>query len=150
MRSNISNIEEIDKSIDRGLAKSRAGAAWVVYSTVPNREQAAAFYERENAVKLHEKLTESEEPILMDVSEINCVIDEFKRLIRFDAQLYTVVLENGKVVLEDTFDSEVFNLRKPSFEPGHPEIFAGTYWGFSIHQAIENAQRQWGEQLKSQ
>lgn len=116
---------------------------WAVFSTVPERDLAAAFYEREDAFKLHEHLAESEEPILTDFSSVFFIIDELKSFIRNGDRPYTIVLENGHVLREDTYESETFNLRKPGFEAGRPDIFAGTYWAHSIQSAVAKAQSDW-------
>ena len=92
--------------------------AWAVYSTSPKKELAAAFYERDDAQWLHEQLAESEEPVLVPASHIDCAIDEYKEFVKQRAGLYTVVLESGSVSRQDTYDSQVFNLREPAFEPG--------------------------------
>jgi hypothetical protein len=145
-------------SIDEGalispqLHQGQAGkpeVAWVVYSTNPSREIAAAFSDQSVAETLHSVLSESEPPVLADVSDIDVTIDQFADQVKNGATPYLVVLENGEVSREDTYESEIFGIRKPTFEPGHPEIFACTYWAFSIQDAIESAEIDWRKHSKN-
>ena len=130
--------EEIDS-----LSKISGSAAWVVYSTVPERIQAAAFHDKSLAEQLHQELCDSEPPVLMGGNEIDVQINEYSRQVADGLIPYTVILENGELLREDTYDSEIFNISVPSFAVGRPEIFSGTFWATSISEAIEKAQNEW-------
>lgn len=126
-----------------GLSKTSESAAWVVYSTVPERIQAAAFHDKSLAEQLHQELCDSEPPVLMGGNEIDVQINEYSRQVAEGLIPYTVILENGELLREDTYDSEIFNITAPSFEVDRPEIFSGTFWATSISEAIEKAQNEW-------
>ncbi len=130
--------EEIDS-----LSKISGSAAWVVYSTVPERVQAAAFHDKALAEQLHQELCDSEAPVLTDGSEIHVPINEYTQQLIAGLIPYTVILEDGELLREDTYDSEIFNITVPSFAVDRPEIFSGTFWATSISEAIEKAQNEW-------
>lgn len=141
------SMEGTQDAVDLGLAKTAGRAAWVIYSTVPERVQMAAFYNKDSADRLHQEIYESEAPVIMDEREIEVLVDEYAQQIEEGLTPYTVILENGELLREDTYDSEIFNITEPHFEADRPELFSGTFWASSISEAVEKARSEWSAKI---
>ncbi|MBO9615616.1 MAG: hypothetical protein J7619_23165 [Dyadobacter sp.] len=125
------------------IGQANPPKAWVVITTCPSRAIAAAFYGRVWAEKLHRMLAESEPPVLIGLDEIPVKVDLYLWQMNEGLIPYSVILENGRALREDTYESEIFNISEPDFQEDHPEIFAGTFWALSIGDAIERAELLW-------
>lgn len=119
--------------------------AWVVYAGVETQKPQAAFTNREYAEILAGHMIGAIDPVLRERSEIEAInleVDKYKEQVSFGKMPYEVILNTKGEV----YDSWGPNDGIPDIEEPSPKLeksfgLAGTFWGWTGGEAIENAQK---------
>lgn len=118
--------------------------AWVVYAGTDAQRPQAAFSNRECADQLVFYMQGASDPVLRERSQIkamNIVVDRYFEQICFGKMPYEIILNSQGEVFDSWGPSDgIPAIEEPVIMNEKLHALAGTFWGWTGRQAIQEAQ----------
>lgn len=119
--------------------------AWVVYAGTDTLRPQAAFTNRECADQLVLYMQGAADPVRFERSAIramNLVVDKYEEQVSFGKMPYEIILDSKGQVFDSWGPSDgIPSIEEPVIMNEKLHALAGTFWGWTGKEAIENAQQ---------
>nr|WP_295926534.1 hypothetical protein [uncultured Dyadobacter sp.] len=135
----IENVTEIEGRL------LTPGYVWVVYAGTESQQAQAAFTDRKYAEKLAGHMIGTTDPVLREQNEVEAmdlVVDQYKEQVSAGKMPFEIILNHEGAVFDSWGpDDGIPVIEEPVLMNEKHHTLAGTFWGSTRDEAIENAQR---------